>query len=44
MNQFRGLSPEEGENTEIIDPKQCKREKKRLRQKRERLQNCDCEK
>jgi len=44
MNTFSGLKPEEGENTEITDPKGCKRAEKKLRQKRERLKNCDCEK
>uniref|UniRef100_A0A6C0FB45 J domain-containing protein n=1 Tax=viral metagenome TaxID=1070528 RepID=A0A6C0FB45_9ZZZZ len=44
MNQFRGLSPEESDNTEITDPKQYKRAEKKLRQKRERIDNCDCEK
>ncbi len=47
MNQFRGLSPEEGENTnipEITNEKDKKKYAKKLRQKRERLQNCDCEK
>ena len=34
MNQFRGLSPEEGGNTEITDPKGCKRSEKKLRQKK----------
>jgi hypothetical protein len=44
MNQFRGLSPEDTENTEITDPKQCKRVEKKRRQKRERLKKCECEK
>ena len=47
MNQFRGLSPEEGENTdiqEITNEKEKKKYVKKLRQKIERLQNCDCEK
>ena len=47
MNQFRGLSPEEGENTdiqEITNEKDKKKYVKKLRQKIERLQNCDCEK
>jgi len=47
MNTFTGLKPEEGENTdipEITNEKQKKKYSKKLRQKRERVEKCDCEK
>ena len=47
MNQFRGLSPEEGENTnisEITNEKEKKKYVKKLKQKRDRFEKCDCEK
>ena len=44
MNPFTGLKPEEGDNIEINNPKECKRAEKRLRQKRGRFEKCNCEK
>ena len=47
MNTFTGLKPEEGENTdisEITNEKEKKKYAKKLRQKRERVEKCDCEK
>jgi len=47
MNTFRGLKPEEGENTdipEITNEKMKKKYVKKVRQKNARLKKCDCEK
>ncbi len=47
MNTFTGLKPEEGGNTdipEISNEKEKKKYVKKVRQKRERLKKCDCEK
>jgi hypothetical protein len=47
MNTFTGLKPGEGENTdipEITNEKQKKKYAKKLKQKRERVEKCDCEK
>ena len=43
MNTFTGLSPEEGDNIEINNPKECKRAEKKLKIINEKIEKCECE-
>tara|TARA_B100000123_G_C25682666_1_gene407119 strand:- start:60 stop:947 length:888 start_codon:yes stop_codon:yes gene_type:complete len=43
MNPFTGLKPEEGDNIEINNPKECKRAEKKLKIINEKIEKCECE-